>query len=132
MVGSVVICVAACAVPLGRAAEAAGDACRSLALARAREAGDLFNQALLLPRIAELDLRAGRTGDAAAHLREGLHLAVRTGSWLDLQPALSRCGELCAATGRAAEALTLWAACAAAGQREEPADLPWFGTRWKD
>ena len=101
-------------------------------LARARDAGDLFNQAILLPRIADLDLRAGRTGDAAAHLREGLHLAVRTGNWLDLQVALSQCGELCAATGRAAEALTLWAACAAASQREEPTDLPWFETRWKE
>jgi DNA-binding CsgD family transcriptional regulator len=106
----------------------AGTAC----LARARDAGDLFNQAVLLPRIADLDLRAGRTGDAAAHLREGLHLAVRTGNWLDLQLALSQCGELCAATGRAAEALTLWAACAAANQREEPTDLPWFETRWKE
>jgi len=109
-------------------AERAGTAC----LARARDAGDLFNQAVLLPRIADLDLRAGRTGDAAAHLREGLHLAVRTGNWLDLQLALSECGELCAATGRAAEALTLWAACAAANQREEPTDLPWFETRWKE
>jgi predicted ATPase/DNA-binding CsgD family transcriptional regulator len=109
-------------------AERAGAAC----LARARDAGDLFNQAVLLPRIADLDLRAGRTGDAAAHLREGLRLAVRTGNWLDLQLALSQCGELCAATGRAAEALTLWAACAAANQREEPTDLPWFETRWKE
>ena len=66
-------------------AERVGPAC----LARARDAGDRFNQVLLLPRIADLDLRAGRTGDAAAHLREGLRLAVRTGSWLDLQPALS-------------------------------------------
>src|SRR5262249_34050004 len=101
-------------------------------LARARDAGDLQNQAVLLPRIADLDLRAGRTGDAAAHLREGLRLAVRTGNWLDLQVALSQCGELCAATGRAAEALTLWAACAAANQREEPTEPPWFETRWRD
>jgi len=39
-------------------------------LVRARDAGDLQNQAALLPTIADLDLRAGRTGDAAAHLRE--------------------------------------------------------------
>jgi non-specific serine/threonine protein kinase len=109
-------------------AERVGAAC----LARARDAGDLFNQVLVLPKIADLDLRAGRAGDAAAHLREGLRLAVRTGAWLELQLALSQCGELCAATGRAAEALTLWAACAAAGQREEPTDLPWFETRWKE
>jgi hypothetical protein len=79
-------------------------------LARARDAGDLRNQVVLLPRIADLDLRAGRTGHAAAHLREGLYLAARTGSWLDLLAGLSQCGGLCAATGRAAEALTLWAA----------------------
>jgi hypothetical protein len=53
----------------------------------------------LLPRIANVDLRAGRIGDAAAHLREGLRLAVRTGSWLDLLTGLFKCGELCAATG---------------------------------
>ena len=87
-------------------------------LARARDAGDLWNQALLLPRIVDLDLRAGRTGDAAAHLREGLRLAVRTGSWLELRTGLSQCGDLCAATGRAAEALTLWAACAAVDRHE--------------
>jgi hypothetical protein len=35
-------------------------------LARARDAGDLRTQAVLLPGIVEVDLRAGRTGDAAA------------------------------------------------------------------
>ena len=97
-------------------------------LARAWDAGDLWNQAALLPRIVDLDLRAGRTGDAAAHLREGLHLAVRTGSWFDLLTGLSQCGDLCTATGRAAEALTLWAACAAVDRHEglpEPPDPPW-------
>jgi tetratricopeptide (TPR) repeat protein len=102
-------------------AERAGAAC----LARARDAGDLWNQAALLPRIADLDLRAGRTGDAA-HLREVLHLAARTGSWFDLLTGLSQCGNLCAATGRAAEALTLWAACAAADQHQGPIYPPWF------
>ena len=87
-------------------------------LARARDAGDLWNQASLLPRIVDLDLRAGRTGDAAAHLREGLRLAVRTGSWFELLTGISQCGDLCAATGRAAEALTLWAACAAVDRHE--------------
>jgi hypothetical protein len=36
----------------------------------------------MLPRIVDLDLGAGRTGGAAAHLREGLRVAVRTGLWL--------------------------------------------------
>ena len=94
-------------------------------LARARDAGDLWNQASLLPRIVDLDLRAGRTGDAAAHLREGLHLAVRTGSWFELLTGLSQCGDLCAATGRPAEALTLWAACAAVDRHEGLTEPPW-------
>jgi predicted ATPase/DNA-binding CsgD family transcriptional regulator/DNA-binding XRE family transcriptional regulator len=98
-------------------------------LARARDAGDLWNQALLLPRIADLDLRAGRTGDAAAHLREGLQIAVRTGNWHELLLGLLRCGELCAATSRVVEALTLWAACAAVDRHEGPSYPPWFETR---
>jgi DNA-binding CsgD family transcriptional regulator len=101
-------------------------------LARAREAGDLFNQAVLLPRIVDLDLRAGRTGDAAAHLREGLHLAVRIGNWFELRTGLSQCGNLCAATGRAAEALTLWAVCAAVDRHGGPIGPPWFETRRKE
>ena len=106
-------------------AERVGAAC----LARARDAGDLWNQAALLPRIVTLELRAGRTGDAAAHLREGLHLAMRTGSWFELLTGISHCGDLCAATGRAAEALTLWAACAAVGRREGPTYPPWLVPR---
>jgi DNA-binding CsgD family transcriptional regulator len=98
-------------------------------LAQARDAGDLFNQVVLLPRIVELDLRAGRTSDAAAHLQEGLRIAVRTGSWLELQFGLFQCGDLCAATGRVAEALTLWAAYAAVDRHGGPADLPWLETR---
>jgi hypothetical protein len=42
------------------------------ALARARDAGDQWTVAALLRLMAALDLRAGRTGDAAAHLREAL------------------------------------------------------------
>jgi predicted ATPase/DNA-binding CsgD family transcriptional regulator len=101
-------------------------------LARAREAGDLWNQVLLLPRIVELDLRAGRTGDAAAHLREGLRLAARTGLWFDLRISLAQCAILCAATGRAAEALTLRAACAAADRHQGPILPPWFVALWEE
>ena len=65
----------------------------------------------------------------AVHLREGLHLGVRTGSWLELRTGLSQCGNLCAATGRIAEALTLWAACVAVDRREGLTDPPWFELR---
>jgi DNA-binding CsgD family transcriptional regulator len=102
------------------------------ALARARDAGDLWNQVGLLTRIVDLDLRAGRVEDAAAHLREELHIALRTGSWFDwfdLLWSLSQCGSLCAATGRAADALTLWAACAALEQRQGLTDPSRFKPR---
>ena len=48
--------------------------------------------------------------NCAAHLREALQTAVRTGSRLSVFNALDCCGDMCAATGRRAEAVTLWAA----------------------
>ena len=86
-------------------------------LATSRDAGDLVNLPTLLARMALLDLRASRAQDAAAHLREALELAVRTGIWFAVY--LDSCGHLCAATGRQAEAVTLWAAYAALLPREE-------------
>ena len=82
-------------------------------LAQSREAGDLWNLVGLLPKMATLDLQAGRAEDAAAHLREALQIAARTGAKGDALDGLDRCGYLCAATGRHAEALTVWAAAAA-------------------
>src|SRR4029077_12614961 len=69
-----------CSSVLTSALAGAGDLAEAaragaVGLARARDAGDLWNQALLLSRFVDLDLRAGRTGDAAAHLREGLRIA---------------------------------------------------------
>jgi DNA-binding CsgD family transcriptional regulator len=86
-------------------------------LAATRDAGDLVNQQSLLARMAELDLQAGRAEDAAAHLRESLQLAVRTGIWWAYY--LDCCGHLCAATGRQAEAITAWAAWAAHATHED-------------
>jgi predicted ATPase/DNA-binding CsgD family transcriptional regulator len=91
---------------------AAGQACAA-ALTEARDAGDLFALDWVLPVMADLDLRSGRAGDAAAHLREAAQFALRTGAWLAALNALNGCGHLCAATGRYAEAVTAWAACAA-------------------
>ena len=86
-------------------------------LAASRDAGDLVNLPTLLARMALLALRAGRTQDAAAYLREALELALRTGIWFVVY--LDCCGHLCAATGRQAEAVTLWAAYAALLPRKE-------------
>ena len=84
-------------------------------LASCREVGDLANLSGQLCNQVILDLRAGRIGDAAAHLRELLQIAVQTG----LQPVvligLDCCGHLCAATRRPAEAITMWAAASALG-----------------
>ena len=70
---------------------AAGRVCAA-GLARSREAGDLWNQAGLLAQMATLDLRAGRIQDAAAHLREALQIAARTGDRFELPTAWTAAG----------------------------------------
>ena len=88
------------------AAESAGAA----ALAQCRDAGDLLNLPHLLMLMADLDVQAGRFQDAAAHLREGLQIAMRAGDVWDVGNGLWNGALLCSATGRYAEAATLWAA----------------------
>jgi DNA-binding CsgD family transcriptional regulator len=60
--------------------------------------------------MADLDVRAGRFEDAAAHLREGLQIVMRAGDLWDVGNGMWSCGWLCTATRRYAEAATLWAA----------------------
>ncbi len=103
---------------------AAAERSCAMGMARSRDAGDLWNLPVQLAKMAMLDLRAGRTDDAAAHLREALQIAARTGGRGDAAFGLDCCGYLCAATGRCAEALTMWAAYAAFLRQEgypEPA-----------
>jgi len=88
---------------------AAGRACAAT-LAQARDAGDLNVLSGILPIMADLDLRAGRTSDAAAHLREAAQIALQTGLGFTMLVVLGGCGFLCAATGNPAGALTAWAA----------------------
>ena len=106
---------------------AAADEVCAAGLARSRDAGDVTSQWGLLPWMVILDLHADRIQDAAVHLREGLQIAMRTGGWGELVSCLDGCGYLCAVTGRAAEAVTMWAALAALlehdGAAEEPADV---------
>jgi predicted ATPase/DNA-binding CsgD family transcriptional regulator len=87
-------------------------------LARARDAGDLWNLGNLLEKMVVLDLGSERFEDAAAHLREGLQTALRTGSRARLLDDLDCCGYLCALTGRCAEAVTVWAAVVGLQGRE--------------
>jgi hypothetical protein len=87
-----------------------GSACAA-ALAGCRESGELLSLPSLLMLMADLDVQAGRIRDAAAHLREGLQAAMRAGDWFDVAVnGLWYCAMLCAAAGRHAEAVTLWAA----------------------
>ena len=80
------------------------------ALAQARDVGALRSRARLQAEMVISDLEANRLQDADVHLQESLQLHARTGSWLDLCEDLDHCGLLCAATGRHAEAATVWAA----------------------
>jgi predicted ATPase/DNA-binding CsgD family transcriptional regulator len=82
-------------------------------LVSCRDVGDQTNLCGVLWHMTVLDLRTGRTDEAAAHLRELLHTATHTGLRPMLDRALDCCGYLCAATGRPAEAVTAWAAMSA-------------------
>ena len=101
---------------------AAEQACAAT-LAQARDAGDMYSLGELLTVMADLDLRAGRTGDAAAHLREAAQIALQTGTWSTILNVLYLCGYLCAATGRPADAITAWAADETLGQQ---GGLVWY------
>jgi DNA-binding CsgD family transcriptional regulator/tetratricopeptide (TPR) repeat protein len=93
-------------------------------LAQSRDTGDLWSQARLLTRMAILELRAGRTTDAAVQLREALQISTRIGERFDLAGGLGCCGDLCAETGRHAEAVTVWAASAALSRYGESGYTP--------
>ncbi len=93
-------------------------------MARCRTANNRQHLARMLDRMVDLDVEAGRVQDAAAHLREALQILVRAGSWFELINALDCCGRLCAATGRYAEAITMWTAYATLCQQIETADWP--------
>ena len=94
---------------------AAEQACTA-ALTSCRDAGDLTNLCGVLWHRTILDLRTGRIDDAPAHLRELLQIATQTGLRALLPAGLDCCGHLCAATGRPAEALTMWAAMPVLGR----------------
>jgi DNA-binding CsgD family transcriptional regulator len=89
---------------------AAAESACAAALARCREAGDMTILADLLGLMAYLHVQAGRFQDAAARLREGLQVVMRTGDLFEMTNCLWSCGWLCTATGCYAEAATVWAA----------------------
>jgi predicted ATPase/DNA-binding CsgD family transcriptional regulator len=93
-------------------------------LASARAVGDLSTITSLLTFLVILETRLDRPANAAAYLREATHLILRTDLRFEMFNALSGCGELCAATGRFAEAVTAWAALdAQLLQHGQPTDM---------
>jgi predicted ATPase/DNA-binding CsgD family transcriptional regulator len=103
--------------------DAAEDMCAA-GLVLSRDAGSLDDLADILNLMTILDLSAGRIADAAAHLREAVQVALRTGYSNVVINSLDCCGLLCAATGRPAEAMTAWAASAAHTRHQESLDWP--------
>ena len=105
---------------------AAAESVCAAGLARSRGAGSAMNLAQLLILMAIVDLQASRIQDAATHLREAHQIVVRAGDWFQLHNGLDCCGHLCVATGRPAEAITMWAAhtalCRDEGFPDWPAD----------
>ena len=79
-------------------------------LALAQDAGDLGALPRLLVRMTTVDSRAGSIEAAMSHLREALQIAPQSHGQTAVLACLDCCGYLCAATGRAAEAATVWAA----------------------
>jgi predicted ATPase/DNA-binding CsgD family transcriptional regulator len=102
---------------------AAAERACAAGLAWSRDSGDVLSLAIQLTQMAILDLQAGRIDDAAAHLNEAIQIRLRAGG-MQLLGCLDCCGDLCAATGRWAEALTLWAADAALARHGGHADRP--------
>jgi DNA-binding CsgD family transcriptional regulator len=88
-------------------------------LAAARTAGDLGEQADVLCLMVVAARKGGQLAAARAWLRESAELAVYGGYPLRMIDVVEQGGHLCAATGRLAEAVTLWSAataqCQAAG-----------------
>jgi DNA-binding CsgD family transcriptional regulator/tetratricopeptide (TPR) repeat protein len=102
------------------------------ALAMAQQAGALYDQGDCLLTMAVLDLHGGRLAEARAHVREVIELYEQTSASLLLINCLDLCVDLCAATQRWREAITVWAALAAVRraiwmQSESPADDPQGG-----
>jgi DNA-binding CsgD family transcriptional regulator len=93
-------------------------------LTTAEAAGDLGDQADLHETIVYIALQADQTAGVGEHLHKAIALALRTSNPLRLIDCLDNCAHLCAATGRWAEAITLWAAFQAQNDAIGVPDLP--------
>ena len=67
-------------------------------------------QADFLSFTTHIALRQQHLADVGAHIVESLRLTAQSGDLIRVLDCLDDCARLCAATGRPAEAITLWAA----------------------
>jgi predicted ATPase/DNA-binding CsgD family transcriptional regulator len=79
-------------------------------LALARQAGDLSSEAVGRYLLADVELRAGSLAKAWEHLRPAMQLALEIQHRLQLGFCLAIGAELCAAAGRWADLVTVYAA----------------------
>jgi DNA-binding CsgD family transcriptional regulator/tetratricopeptide (TPR) repeat protein len=94
-------------------------------LALARQAGDLSSEAVGLYLLADVELRAGSLAKAWEHLRPAMQLALEIQHRLQLGFCLAIGAELCAAAGRWADLVTIYAARRAAQEASsQVADNP--------
>jgi predicted ATPase/DNA-binding CsgD family transcriptional regulator len=93
---------------IGEAAEAQQHCADALALAR--QAGDVSDQAECLVVMARLDHLAGQLGEARTHLRQALDLVPQTSDNMLLLNCLQVCGELSITARRWRDVITVWAA----------------------
>ena len=89
--------------------DAARETCAA-GLASARAAGDVTMLADFLYLTTHIALREGQLQDAGTHILESLRLTAQSGDSIRILDCLDDCARLCVATGRQAEAVTLWAA----------------------
>jgi non-specific serine/threonine protein kinase len=101
----------------------------TVGLTLARQVDDLMNLCQLLGEMGDLERLAGNLADAGVHLREGVAIATRIGHRLSVANFIEQCGYLCAAAGRWADAVTLWAAFSADQERRGRPDGAVFDAR---
>jgi predicted ATPase/DNA-binding CsgD family transcriptional regulator len=102
---------------------AARQACAA-GLAPAQAAGDVGDEANFLYLTVYAARRGGHIAEAGAHLLQSITLAKQSGDRLRMIDNLDDCGYVCAATGRWADAVTLWTAYATHNADIGVPDLP--------
>jgi hypothetical protein len=77
-------------------------------IAQARSIGDLTGLINLLGLAATIEWLAGRMADVRGYVREAADISSAIGDHTSLLACMDQCALVCAATGRWAEAITIW------------------------